>query len=113
MISSSQGVEKLGYSKSESDLAERFKQIFFEQADKRIIIVTGCSYTHRFRLLLDAAKKYRRKVCFVGEEINRWLLAMLKSNYISEQEFNSFLKTEDLLKAKPEEVLIIVAIEEV
>jgi len=112
LISGSQGVEKSGYSKSESDIEDKFRQIFFEQAKNRIIIITGCSYTHRFKLLIELSKFYQRKVCFIGKQTSKWLSAMIKSKYITEEDLNLLLKPEDLAHSEASETLVIMGEEE-
>ncbi|TAL30657.1 MAG: ribonuclease J [Spirochaetes bacterium] len=65
LMSDSTNAERKGYTRSESVLASKLFEIFAD-ARGRIIVATFASNIHRIQQVLDAARKYNRKVVFSG-----------------------------------------------
>ena len=69
LMSDSTNAERPGFTMSERKVGESFDQIFKQNADKRIIIATFASNIHRVQQILDAAKRYGRKVAVSGRSM--------------------------------------------
>ena len=68
LMSDSTNVERTGYSESERAVRPRLEQIF-ATATKRLVFSTFSSSIHRIQQVLDVAKKYDRKVAFLGRSM--------------------------------------------
>ncbi|WP_031495012.1 ribonuclease J [Bryobacter aggregatus] len=68
LMSDSTNVERTGYSESERAVRPRLEQIF-ATATKRLIFSTFSSSIHRLQQIMDVAKKYDRKVAFLGRSM--------------------------------------------
>ncbi|HEY9885927.1 MAG TPA: ribonuclease J, partial [Vampirovibrionales bacterium] len=108
LISSSSNVESPGYTGSESSVIGKLTGIL-EQAKGRVFALTCSSYTHRLKVLLDAAIKTNRKVCLLGHEIEDWYSAAVDCGYLKYDK-KLFISKDEIegSKLKPEEILIIV-----
>ena len=69
LLCESTNVERKGYSMSESSVKETLDKLFDQYDDKRLIIATFASNTHRLQQILDLAKKYNRKIAFSGRSM--------------------------------------------
>jgi len=68
LMCESTNVERQGYTMSERTVGETFMNLF-AKADGRIIVAMFASNIHRIQLVVDAAKKYGRKVCLIGRSM--------------------------------------------
>lgn len=82
LMSDSTNAERPGYTMSESKVGESFDSIFKQNADKRIIIATFASNIHRVQQIMDAAKKYGRKVAVSGRSMINNVEAAVKLGVI-------------------------------
>jgi len=70
LLADSTNVEKEGYTISEKEIGEIFKQIF-RTVTGRIIVTTFASNINRIQQVIDAAAIYNRKVCIVGMSMEK------------------------------------------
>ena len=68
LMSDSTNVEHKGYTMSERAISETFTKLF-EHATGRIIVATFASNIHRMQQIIDASKRYNRKVAFSGRSM--------------------------------------------
>ncbi|MBS3200090.1 ribonuclease J [Turicibacter bilis] len=68
LMSDSTNVERKGYTMSERVISETFTKLF-EHATGRIIVATFASNIHRMQQIIDASKRYNRKVAFSGRSM--------------------------------------------
>ncbi|MDI6781770.1 MAG: ribonuclease J [bacterium] len=68
LLSDSTNVEKEGYTISEQEIGEIFKQVF-RGAPCRIIVTTFASNVYRIQQAIDASALYNRKVCVIGRSM--------------------------------------------
>ena len=98
LIGSSAGVERIGYSESESALSLRLYDRI-AQAKGRVIVLMSGTNTYRLQSLLDIAKRCKRKILLQGDSLVHCAVAStltgnliyqqnLEINYSSETSFN-------------------------
>jgi ribonuclease J len=68
LMSDSTNVERSGYTMSEKKVGETFDNLF-AKADGRVFVAMFASNIHRIQMLIDAAERYGRHVCFVGRSM--------------------------------------------
>ena len=68
LLGESTNVERPGYTMSERKISETFDGLF-AKADGRIFVAMFASNIHRIQMVVDAAERYGRKVCFVGRSM--------------------------------------------
>ena len=68
LMSDSTNIERKGYTMSERAISETFTKLF-EHATGRIIVATFASNIHRMQQIIDASKRYNRKVAFSGRSM--------------------------------------------
>lgn len=68
LMCESTNVERAGYTMSERTVGETFMNLF-NKADGRIIVAMFASNIHRIQLVVDAATRYKRKVCLIGRSM--------------------------------------------
>lgn len=68
LMSDSTNVERKGYTMSERAISETFTKLF-EHATGRIIVATFASNIHRMQQIIDASKRYNRKIAFSGRSM--------------------------------------------
>ena len=68
LMSDSTNVERKGYTMSERAISETFTKLF-EHATGCIIVATFASNIHRMQQIIDASKRYNRKVAFSGRSM--------------------------------------------
>lgn len=68
LMSDSTNVERKGYTMSERAISETFTKLF-DHATGRIIVATFASNIHRMQQIIDASKRYNRKVAFSGRSM--------------------------------------------
>jgi ribonuclease J len=70
LMSDSTNAERKGYTRSESVLGDKLVEIF-SSARGRIIVATFASNIHRIQQVLDAARKYNRRVVISGTTMEK------------------------------------------
>ncbi|MDX1920977.1 MAG: ribonuclease J [Candidatus Caenarcaniphilales bacterium] len=110
LISSSLNVESPGYTGSEQSVYKRFSEIF-SQAKGRVMTITGSCYTHRFKVVIEAAKATGRKVCILGEEVKEWYEAAKKCGYLKFED-SVFVSLDEIDKVPAEKLLILIGTQE-
>jgi ribonuclease J len=68
LLADSTNVERPGYTMSESTIAESFDSLF-TKAKGRIFVAMFASNTNRIQMIVDAAQRFKRRVCFVGRSM--------------------------------------------
>ncbi|MDL2289149.1 ribonuclease J [Clostridia bacterium OttesenSCG-928-F22] len=89
LLSDSTNVERPGYTMSEQRVGATFDRLFSE-AKGRVIVASFASNIHRTQQIINAGRKYGRKICFLGR-------SMVNVVNIS--------KELGILKLKPEEII--------
>jgi ribonuclease J len=69
LLSDSTNAERPGYTQSERKVSESFDRLFHGAEGKRIITATFSSNIYRIQQIIDAAKKYDRKVAVSGRSM--------------------------------------------
>ncbi len=82
LLSDSTNVEKEGYTLSEKEIGEIFKQIF-RTAPGRIIVTTFASNVNRIQQIIDASVIYNRKVCLMGMSMEKVVNMAQELGYLS------------------------------
>jgi ribonuclease J len=81
LLADSTNVERPGYTLSERVVGATFQNIF-GTAKGRIIVATFASNIHRIQQIIDAAVKYRRKVCVSGRSMENVMSVAVDLGYI-------------------------------
>ena len=81
LMSDSTNVERKGYTMSERAISETFTKLF-EHATGRIIVATFASNIHRMQQIIDASKRYNRKVAFSGRSMENISKVVTELGYL-------------------------------
>lgn len=107
LMSDSTNVERGGYSESERAVRPRLEQIF-AAAPRRLVFSTFSSSIHRIQQVLDVARKFDRKVAFIGR-------SMLATTEISHDlgllniPDNTLLRPQDIMETAPHRLCCLVS----
>ncbi|MBU0701533.1 ribonuclease J [bacterium] len=82
LLSDSTNVEKEGYTISEQEVGEIFKQVF-RGASGRIIVTTFASNVYRIQQAIDASAIYNRKVCVIGRSMENVTAMAAELGYLT------------------------------
>ncbi len=82
LMSDSTNAEEQGVNLTEKEVANTFEN-YFDKAKGRIIITTFASNIHRLQQVIDRAKKYNRKICFVGRSIEKISELAIELGYLN------------------------------
>jgi len=82
LLSDCLGSENSGYSPSEKELAEMFKN-HISKARGRVLVTTISSNVHRWQQAIDASKKFGRKVALVGMSVEKNIKLAMKAGYLN------------------------------
>lgn len=82
LLSDSTSCEVLGRSTTEADIEKTFEDLFSRHQKSRIIVSTFSSQINRVQIIVDAAKKYNRKIAFVGRSMLSNIELAVKLGYI-------------------------------
>ncbi len=82
LMSDSTNAENPGYTFSETQVGIAFDN-FFKDADGRIIVATFASNIHRLQQVVDAAKRYNRKICLSGRSMVKIAGLAKEHNYLT------------------------------
>ncbi len=94
LLSDSTNAGNPGYTMSESRVGEMFEN-YFKAATGRIIVATFASNIHRLQQVVNASKRYGRKICLSGR-------SMLKIAKVAKQ--LGYLELDEDLLVEPEEL---------
>jgi ribonuclease J len=81
LLSDSTNVERPGYTMSERTVGATFETIFSE-AEGRIIVASFASNIHRIQQIVNAARKYNRKVCVSGRSMVNVVSVAVELGYL-------------------------------
>ncbi|NLC37903.1 MAG: ribonuclease J [Clostridia bacterium] len=81
LMSDSTNVERAGYTFSEKSVGLSLEEIF-SQARERIIVASFASNIHRLQQILDAARKFNRKVAVAGRSMVNVMNIGLEMGYL-------------------------------
>ena len=81
LLSDSTNVERPGYTMSERTVGATFETIFSE-AKGRIIVASFASNIHRIQQIVNAARKYNRKVCVSGRSMVNVVTVAIELGYL-------------------------------
>lgn len=101
------GAEKPGHSETEIDIINRFDEEV-KKTKGKVFISTYSSNISRMNQAIDIAKKYNRKVCFIGRSFLKVRDIARKLKYMNLSE-KLEVKPQDIKKLQPSNVLILVA----
>ena len=76
------GSEHSGYSPSERELAEMFKN-HISKARGRVLVTTISSNIHRWQQAIDASRKFGRKLVLVGMSVEKNIKLAMKAGYLN------------------------------
>jgi ribonuclease J len=105
LLSDSTNAEHPGYTLSEKTVGSTFMQTFNE-AEGRIIVATFASNIHRIQQVIDAAKLFHRKVCFVGRSMVNNVAITSEMGYLNIPK-GITIPMEDVDKYKAEKIVIV------
>ncbi len=107
LLSDCLGVEREGVNKSESELTPHFREAL-RTCSGKLVVTTYSSNIARINQVLDIAKEFNRKVCFVGKSLIKTKDVAQKLGYIKiPQGFE--VEIEELKRYKDSEMVLIVA----
>ncbi len=106
LLGESTNVEREGYTLSESVVADKFRDIFEEERDRRIIIATFSSNVDRLQEVFDLAKEFKRKVAVSGRSMINVIEMAGNLGYIKYDK-NIMAPLQQVEKMKPGEVVIL------
>ena len=69
MFGDSTNVDRPGFTGSERDVADAFREIL-STATGKVVVTTFASSLHRIQILVDLAAQFSRKLAFVGQGVN-------------------------------------------
>ena len=73
LMSESTNVEKPGYTMSESVVEDTINNLFHEAKGRRIIIATFASNVDRLGMIIELAKKYKRRIAISGRSMIKYI----------------------------------------
>ncbi len=82
LMSDSTSCSSMGRSATESDIEKTFEDIFSRHPKSRIIVSSFSSQINRVQIIINAAKKYDRKIAFVGRSMLSNIELAVKLGYI-------------------------------
>ncbi|MDO5737751.1 MAG: ribonuclease J [Eubacteriales bacterium] len=104
-IGESTNVEHPGFTPSESMVGESLGKLFAD-VDGRIFVATFASNVFRLQQIIEAAELHNRKVGLLGFSMRKVFEAANSLGYLKYKP-ETMVDLDDLLKLKPEEILII------
>lgn len=83
LLCESTNADRAGYTPTEKTVGKSFEQIFFSNAEKRIIISTFSSNVHRVQQIIDVSHRYGRKVAITGRSMLNVVAAAIELGYMN------------------------------
>ena len=105
LLPDSTNVEKPGHSLSESNVGDKFDELF-RDCDKRIIVTTFASNVHRVQQIINAAAKHKRKVGITGRSMENIMKVSTELGYMKVPE--GVLVPMDKIKSHPRGKTVII-----
>ncbi len=81
LLADSTNVERAGFSMSESKVGEAYSDLF-SKAKGRIIVATFASNVHRLQQIVNAAKKFNRKIAIFGRSMQNVTKKSIELGYL-------------------------------
>lgn len=94
LLSDSTNSEVPGFSVSESTVADTFDNIF-KKAEGRIIVASFASQINRIQIVINAAKKHRRKLAFSGRSMLKNVEVAVRLGYLKIPQ-DTIIKVQDI-----------------
>ncbi|MBR5262000.1 MAG: ribonuclease J, partial [Oscillospiraceae bacterium] len=105
LLPDSTNVEKPGHSLSESNVGDKFDELF-RDCEKRIIVTTFASNVHRVQQIINAAAKHKRKVGITGRSMENIMKVSTELGYMKVPE--GVLVPMDKIKSHPRNKTVII-----
>ncbi len=105
LLCDSTNAERAGYTPSESSLADSFDRIFNNE-QRRVVIATFSSNVHRVQQIINASRKYGRKVAVSGRSMQNFVNAAVKLDYLDLPD-EMLIDLSDVNKYPPDRVTVI------
>ncbi|MCI8442340.1 MAG: ribonuclease J [Provencibacterium sp.] len=106
LMADSTNAERPGITKSERHVGASFDLLFSQAGSRRIIIATFSSNVHRVQQIVDAARKYGKKVAVSGRSMINVVTKAIELGYLSVP--SGFLVDIDNLRSYPDNEIVIV-----
>ena len=105
LLSDSTNAGNPGYTMSESRVGEMFEN-YFKAATGRIIVATFASNIHRLQQVVNASRRYGRKICLSGRSMLKIAKVAMQLGYLDLDE-DLLVEPEDLEKLKKNKIVIL------
>lgn len=105
MLSDSTNVERPGFTMSEKNVGEAFRELF-AKADGRIIVATFASNIHRIQQIFEEAEVSGRKVAVSGRSMENLVSVSMELGYLNVAE-DILISVDDLNRYPDDKVIII------
>lgn len=106
LMADSTNVEREGYTLSEKLVGKSFDKIFNNNRNDRIIIATFSSNIHRLQQIINACKKYNRKVALFGRSLIKNSEIAIKIGELTVDE-GQIIEIDDIKKYPDNEIVIV------
>ena len=105
LLSDSTNAERPGYTISEKAVGQTFER-YFSEAKGRIIIATFASNIHRIQQVVDAAKKFNRKICLTGRSMVRIQKVATELGYLDIPE-KMLIEIDDISSVRDNKIVVL------
>lgn len=106
LLSDSTNAERPGFTPSESIVGESFANLFKKAENKRIVVATFSSNTHRVQQIIDEAVNCGRKVAVLGRSMQNVVQVASELGYLTVPE-GVLIDIDMIKKYTPEQLVII------
>ncbi len=106
LLCESTNAERAGYTPSERTVGFSLERIFSQYEDRRLIIATFSSNVHRVQQIIDASRKYGRKVAVLGRSMENVIGAAAELGYMEFPE-GTLIDVSEMKRYKPGEITLI------
>ncbi len=106
MLSDSTNAERAGFTDTEQKVAESFKRLFIQAADRRIFIATFSSNIYRIQQIIELAAQHKRKVVFCGRSMEKNVNIALQLGYIKADK-QTIIGLDELRNYSPEKLVVV------
>lgn len=106
LLCESTNAERPGYTPTEKNISDSFKNIFDQAENKRIIIASFASNVNRVQQIIDCAYKHGRKIAFSGRSMVNYMEVAKQLGYLHIPE-NILIDMDMLNKYPPEKIVLI------
>ena len=105
LMSDSTNVERGGFTMSERTVGHTFDELF-RNCNSRIIVATFASNVHRVQQIIDAARRYNRKVAISGRSMENVAEVAANLGYLNIPD-KTLISIDDIKKYRPNQLVII------